>query len=95
VFAGNAAGAVAVAVKLADQTHLSEDLHRALTSRAIIDRAIGIMMAKQHCDAATAFGILQRASQNRNITVRELAAEIVTAVGGTPSEPGAFQPRRS
>lgn len=54
-----------------------------------------IMMAQQHCDAGTAFAILQRASQNRNIKVRELAAEIVTAVGGTPSEPGAFQPRRS
>jgi GAF domain-containing protein len=94
VFAGNAAGAVAVAVKLADQALLSEDLHQALTSRAVIDRAIGIIMAQQRCDAGTAFAILQRASQNRNIKLRELAAEIVTAVSGAPAEPSTFQPRR-
>jgi GAF domain-containing protein len=95
VFAGNAAGALAVALKLADQAQLSEDLHQALTSRAVIDRAIGILMAQQRCDAETAFDLLQRASQNRNLKLRELAAEIVTAVSGTPPEPGTFQPRRS
>jgi hypothetical protein len=41
VFAGNAAGAVAVAVKLADRARLSEDLHQALASRAVIDRQSG------------------------------------------------------
>jgi transcriptional regulator with GAF, ATPase, and Fis domain len=40
VFAGNAAGAVAVAMRLADQAQLSENLHQALTSRAVI--AIGL-----------------------------------------------------
>jgi hypothetical protein len=93
VFAGNAAGAVAVAVRMADQALLSQDLHQALTSRAVIDQAIGIMMAQQRCDAGTAYAILRRASQNRNIKLRELAAEIVTAVGGRSPEPGAFQPR--
>ncbi len=95
VFAGNAAGAVAVAMKLADQAQLSENLHQALTSRAVIDRAIGIMMAQQRCDADAAFDILRRASQNRNIKLRDLAAEIVTAVSGKSPEPGAFQPPRS
>ena len=95
VFAGNAAGAVAVALKLADQAQLSEDLHQALTSRAIIDQAIGIMMAQQRCEAGAAFDILRRASQNRNVKLRELAAEIITAVSGKPPEPGAFQLRRA
>lgn len=94
VFAGNAAGAVAVAVRLADQAQLSENLHQALTSRAVIDRAIGILMAQQRCDAETAFALLQRASQNRNIKLRKLAAEIVTAVSGRPPEPGTFQTHR-
>lgn len=92
VFAGNAAGAVAVAMRLADQAQLSENLHQALTSRAVIDRAIGIMMAQQRCDAGAAFDILRRASQNRNVKLRELAAEIVTAVSGKSPEPGAFKP---
>ncbi|MGH3898329.1 MAG: GAF and ANTAR domain-containing protein [Pseudonocardiaceae bacterium] len=95
VFAANAAGAVAVALKLADQAQLSEDLHQALTSRAVIDRAIGIVIAQQRCDAAAAFDILRRASQNRNLKLRELAAEIVAAVSGKPPKPGTFQPRHS
>lgn len=95
VFAGNAAGAMAVAVRLADQTQLSEDLHQALTSRAVIDRAIGILMAQQRCDASAAFDLLRRASQNRNIKLRDMAAAIITSVSGKPPEPGRFQPRRA
>ena len=95
VYAGNAAGAIAVAMKLADQAQLSDNLHQALTSRAVIDRAIGIIMAQQRCDASAAFDTLRRASQNRNVKLRELAAEIVTAVSGKPPEPGAFQPPHS
>ena len=95
MFAANAAGAVAVAVKLADQTQMSEDLHGALASRAVIDQATEIIMAQQRCGAAAAFDILRRASQNRNVKVRDLAAEIVSNVGGAPPEPGAFQLRRS
>ncbi len=91
--AGNAAGALAVAVKLADQAQLSEDLRQALTSRSVIDQAIGIIMAQQRCDASAAFDMLRRASQNRNIKLREVAAEIVEAVAGHPPEPGTFQPR--
>jgi GAF domain-containing protein len=95
MFAANAAGAIAVAVKLADQTQMSDDLHGALASRAVIDQATGIIMALQRCAAAEAFDILRRASQNRNVKVRELAVEIVSTVGGEPPEPGSFQPRRS
>ena len=93
VFAGNAAGAVAVAVKLADQAQLSQDLREVLASRTVIDQAVGIIMAQQRCDAATAFNILRRASQNRNIKLRNVAAEIVSTVSGKPPQPGVFQSR--
>ncbi|MDQ4009422.1 MAG: GAF and ANTAR domain-containing protein [Actinomycetota bacterium] len=95
MFAANAAGAIAVAVKLADQTQMSDDLHAALASRAVIDQATGVMMAQQRCSATAAFDILRRASQNRNVKLRDLATEIVSTVGGEPPEPGPFQPRRS
>ncbi|MDQ3765135.1 MAG: ANTAR domain-containing protein [Actinomycetota bacterium] len=95
MFAANAAGAIAVAVKLADQLQMSDDLHEALASRAVIDQATGIIMAQQRCAAAAAFDILRRASQNRNVKVRDLAAEIVSNVSGKPPEPGPFQPHRS
>jgi AmiR/NasT family two-component response regulator len=65
-----------------------------LTSRSVIDQAMGIIMAQQRCDAATAADILGRAAQNRNRKLRELADEIVTTVSGKPPEPGTFQARR-
>ncbi len=46
-------------------------------------------------DAGAAFDLLRRASQNRNVKLRDLAAEIVTAVSGKSPEPGAFQSPRS
>jgi AmiR/NasT family two-component response regulator len=66
-----------------------------LTSRANIERAIGILMAQQRSDAKAAFEILRRTSQNRNLKLRELAAEIVAAISGKPPEPSAFQHRHS
>jgi ANTAR domain/GAF domain len=91
VFAGNAAGALAVSFRMSEQVRLSEDLRHALTSRAVIDRAVGIVMAQQRCDADTAFDILRRGSQNRNIKLRDLAAEIVTEVGGRHPQTGRFE----
>jgi GAF domain-containing protein len=91
VFAGNAAGAVALALRMTDQSELNEQLRAALASRSVIDQAIGIIMAQQRCPAPAAFAILSRASQNRNLKLRDLAAEIVTTVGGRPPEPPTFQ----
>ncbi|GAT70486.1 transcription antitermination regulator [Planomonospora sphaerica] len=92
VFAGTAAGAVALGLRLADQARANDDLHATLASRSVIDQAIGIVMAQQRCPADQAFTILSRASQNRNLKVRDLAAEIVTAVGGRPPDTGPFDP---
>ncbi len=85
---------------LADQTQLADDLLHALSSRAVIDQTIGIIMAQQRCAATVAFDLLRQASQNRNIKLRELAAEIVEAVGGHPpsrerSSPATPDPRPS
>jgi GAF domain-containing protein len=85
VFAGTAAGAVALALRASDQSRLNEDLRATLDTRSTIDQAIGIVMAQQRCSARAAFAILSRASQNRNVKLRDLAAEIVTAVGGPPT----------
>lgn len=67
-----------------------QGLCRALTARATIDQAIGILMAQQRCSAADAFEILRRTSQNRNIKLRTLSQSIVagiTAPAGTPVKP--------
>ena len=57
--------------------HEIEQLRSALTSRATIDQAKGIVMAQRGCGPDEAFGELVRASQDRNVKVRDLAATIV------------------
>jgi GAF domain-containing protein len=78
--AGHVAVAVANAVAYTDATTLAGQMRTALDSRAIIDQAIGVIMAGNRCDADAAFAILTRASQNRNIKLRDIAGGIVADV---------------
>jgi len=68
---------------------LAAQLENALRSRAVIDQAIGIVMAESRCDANQAFATLSRASNNRNMKLRDLATEIVMRVGGRSPSPSA------
>lgn len=90
-FGAEASRALALVMRLVGQAELNEQLHAALASRSVIDKAIGIIMAQSRCDAASAFETLRKASQNRNVTLRTLAGEIVTAVGGAQSLEPVFQ----
>ena len=87
---------LALAVSQAEQADLAAQLRATLAARAVIDQALGIIMAEQRCSAAQAFDVLRRASQNRNIKVRDIAARIVTGVTGQPPQPPPFitTPRR-
>ena len=78
--AANAAGALAVAMRIAEHSQEAANLRVALTSRSTIDNAVGILMGQQQCTAEEAFDLLRRASQHRNIKLRELAAQIVEGV---------------
>lgn len=80
-FARHAAGAILVAGRLAELEELTTNLEAALTSRAVIDQAKGILMGQEHCDADRAFELLRAASQHRNVKIRDLAAEIVARAG--------------
>ena len=68
---------------------MSQHLQNALASRAVIDQALGIIMGQNRCTADEAFDLLRTISQNRNIKLRDIAAELITAVTGQPpaSEP--------
>jgi AmiR/NasT family two-component response regulator len=57
-------------------------MREAMESRSVIDQAIGIVMAQNRCDAATAFGLLRTASQNRNVKLRVVASDIVDSLTG-------------
>ena len=86
-FADKASGALRLAARLADQTILTAQLQEAMSSRAVIDQAIGIVMAQNRCDADAAFDVLRRASQNRNVKLRQVAADLVKAVAGRQVAP--------
>ena len=82
--ATHAAGILRLADEARQARSTVQDFSRAMSSRAVIDQAIGILMAQQRCSADDAFALLRRASQNRNIKLRVLSQDIVAGVGGLP-----------
>lgn len=86
-FAENASGALTLAIRLASHAALIEQLRSSLTSRTVIDQALGIIMAREQCTQARAFAILRAVSQNSNTKVRDIASAIVTSVSGQPPQP--------
>ncbi len=91
-FAQDASTAAGLAARMAQQAVLTDQLRASLASRPVIDRALGVIMGEQRCSAEFAFEILRRASQNRNIKLRQVAEEIIIRVTGQPSQPPPFDP---
>jgi len=62
------------------QADLIAHLNAALASRAVIDQAIGIIMATRACGASEAFAVLRRISNDRNVKLRDVAAAMTEGV---------------
>ncbi len=77
LFAAQAAVAVANARTHAALRATTAQLEEALWSRAIIDQAKGVIIAREHCSADAAFALLREQSQRENRKVRVVAQEIV------------------
>lgn|SRR4051812_11048849 len=60
------------------------DLHRALVSRAVIDKALGMVMAIGRCPEERAWRLLVQVSQHSNTKLREVAAALVATSDGRP-----------
>lgn len=88
--AAQCTAALEVILHQTEQALLREQLDAALRSRAVIDQALGILMAQQRCTAREAFDLLRQASQHRNRKLRQVAADVVTAVTGQPPELPSF-----
>jgi uncharacterized protein YigA (DUF484 family) len=84
LFTAPAAAAIVAAGRYIEARDLAAQFEQALQSRASINRAIGIIMAESRCNAEQAFATLSRASNNRNMKLRDLATEIVARVGRQP-----------
>lgn len=81
------AATVTAALRHYDEATLTDHLRNALSSRSVIDQAMGIIMATQRCTPKAAFDILRTVSQNRNIPLREIAAELVDRTATSPAAP--------
>jgi GAF domain-containing protein len=90
VFAGYASGALTLSLRIASCQDQNEQLRSSIVSRAVIDQALGVIMATEHCSQDRAFALLRGVSQNTNVKLRDLAATIVTRASG--EAPGRMAP---
>jgi GAF domain-containing protein len=88
-FARDAAGALGLALRLASCADQNDQLRSSIMSRTVIDQALGVIMATRRCPQDKAFALLRSVSQNTNVKLRDLAANIVSNVSGEPPQPSA------
>ncbi|KAA0929031.1 GAF and ANTAR domain-containing protein [Streptomyces apricus] len=86
--AEQATGAIALAQRIADTREYTADLQHAMESRTAIDQAIGVIMGQQRCTAEAAFALLRKASQHRNVKLRDICQELLSNIGGAPPAGG-------
>jgi GAF domain-containing protein len=88
-FARHASGALTLSLRMASCADQNDQLRSSIVSRAVIDQALGVIMATERCPQDKAFALLRSVSQNTNVKIRDLAATIVTRVSGEPPRPTA------
>ena len=76
IFAEQAAVAIANTDMYTRVRMLTDQLQEALQTRDVIGQAKGILMAQRGVDADTAFDLLRRASQRRNVKLRHVAEDV-------------------
>jgi GAF domain-containing protein len=77
VIAAHAGLTAQISSALQGHRKIAEQLQEAMTSRAVIEQAKGMIMLRDRIDADAAFGILVAASQRSNTKLRAIAEQIV------------------
>jgi transcriptional regulator with GAF, ATPase, and Fis domain len=81
-FAAYGAIAVSNADTFVSTAELAKNLQIAMESRATIEQAKGMIMARSRCSADEAFDMLVKASQRENVKLRVLAERLVASAEG-------------
>ena len=84
--AQRAADALAAAVHVAGARAVAGQMEQAMASRAVIEQAKGLLMGRHGIDEMVAFELLRRQSQEQNLKLRVLAAQLVAEVRSSRSE---------
>lgn len=81
-FANIAARSLKLALVIARLRESRNDLTEMMRSRTAIDMAIGAIMAQNRCTKSEAFEFLVRASNTRNVKLRDVAASLIRSISG-------------
>ncbi|MER6688170.1 ANTAR domain-containing protein [Streptomyces minutiscleroticus] len=92
LYAEYAAGAERDRARLARMEAKVEQLQSALASRAVIDQAVGVIIAQRHLDPDDAFQVLVELSQRTNTKLRDVATALVHRTTAAPAAPPAPSP---
>lgn len=77
-------GDAALAAEVLELRTENDQLIRALSSRAVIDQACGMLMALVPCSSERAWGLLVDVSQHCNVKLRDVAAALVATAEDEP-----------
>jgi GAF domain-containing protein len=81
------ATALTLVLRHAQQAVLEDQLRDALSSRTVIDQALGMVMAQRQIGSTEAFAILREASQNGNRKLHDVATELIETITRQPAQP--------
>ena len=84
--AARAADALAAAVQVAGAREVAAQMEQAMASRAVIEQAKGVLMGRHSISEIVAFELLRRQSQEQNLKLRVLAAQLVAEARSSRSE---------
>ena len=84
--AARAADALAAAVQVAGAREVAAQMEQAMASRAVIEQAKGVLMGRHSISEMVAFELLRRQSQEQNLKLRVLAAQLVAEARSSRSE---------
>lgn len=82
-FARDTSRSLRLAVRIAELTEEAANRQSAMESRTAIDLAIGVIMAQNRCGQDEAITILRRASNARNVKLKEIAEGVLAGLGQT------------
>jgi GAF domain-containing protein len=85
LFGEQSAKTLRLELRLAQLRDAKEDLEAAMKSRTAIDIAVGVIMAQNRCSQAAAMAILRKASNSRNVKLRDVAAGVIESVSPDPA----------
>ena len=65
-------------MQLAGARAVAGQMEQAMASRAVIEQAKGVLMARHGIDESVAFQLMRQQSQEQNLKLRTLAAKLVS-----------------